>query len=116
MSSEETETGWAVVAGTDGVARLLGTLDELDPEATYTRSDLSDRSGVALKTLYLDGAIDECVSLGVFERVDDDDAEPCYRIDQTNDVARAARRFDDAVREATGSPETEEFQEQNHPS
>jgi hypothetical protein len=99
MSSEETETGWAVVAGTDGVARLLGTLDELDPEATYTRSDLSDRSGVALKTLYLDGAIDGLVTLGAFERVDDD-AEPCYRVDPVNEVVRAARRFDDAVHEA----------------
>jgi hypothetical protein len=102
MSGNMDETGWAVVAETDGAARLLGTLDDLYPDETYTRSDISDRSGVPVKTLYLDGAIDECVSLGVFERVEAGDGEPRYRIDRTNEVVQAARQFDDAVRAAAG--------------
>jgi hypothetical protein len=93
--------GWAFVAASDGAADLLGTLTELNAERAYTRSDLSERSGVALKTLYLDGLLDEFVDLGLLVRADDeadDESEPQYRVAADSDLLDAARAFDDAYR------------------
>ena len=59
--------GWAFVADSDGAAELLATLVELDDD-TYTRSKLSERSGVPLKTLYFDDLIGELVDLDVPSR------------------------------------------------
>jgi hypothetical protein len=93
--------GWAFVAASDGAADLLGTLTELNAERAYTRSDLSERSGVPLKTLYLDGLLDEFVDLAALGRADDeadDESEPQYRVAADSDLLDAARAFDDAYR------------------
>ncbi|QPV63463.1 hypothetical protein I7X12_02165 [Halosimplex litoreum] len=93
--------GWAFVAASDGAADLLETLTELNAERAYTRSDLSERSGVPLKTLYLDGLLDEFVDLGALVRADDeadDESEPQYRVAADSDLLDAARAFDDAYR------------------
>lgn len=101
LRDSSTETGWEVIVDTEGVAPLLGACDDLDPDATYTRSDLAEATAVPLKTLYLDDAVDECVDLGVLERVADDDAgEARYRVDPDSEVLAAAAAFDDAVRDA----------------
>ncbi|WP_436932260.1 hypothetical protein [Halosimplex halobium] len=91
--------GWAFVADSDGAADLLGTLVDCNDERAYTRSDLAERSGVPLKTLYLDGLLDEFVALGVLVRADDEsdeETEPQYRVAGDSDLLAAARAFDDA--------------------
>ncbi|WP_436909914.1 hypothetical protein [Halosimplex marinum] len=93
--------GWAFVADSDGAAELLGTLVGLNDERAYTRSDLAERSGVALKTLYLNGLVDEFVDLGLLVRAvdaDDEETEPQYRVAADSDLLAAARAFDDAYR------------------
>jgi len=98
MVGDPTESGWAFVAETDGSARLMDALTELDPEETYTRTDIAETAGVPLKTLYLDGTVEECASLGLFDRVETDgEGEPRYRLDPDSEVYRAASRFDAAV-------------------
>ncbi|QLH77683.1 hypothetical protein HZS55_10380 [Halosimplex rubrum] len=98
-SDGQPDGGWAFVATSDGAANLLGTLTELNAERAYTRSDLSERSGVPLKTLYLNGLLDEFVDLGLLVRADDegdDETEPQYRVAADSDLLDAARAFDDA--------------------
>lgn len=98
---EGADSGWAFVADSDGAANLLGTLTELNDERAYTRSDLSERSGVPLKTLYLNGLLDEFVDLGLLVRADDqsdDETEPQYRVAAESDLLEAARAFDEAYR------------------
>ncbi|QLH82803.1 hypothetical protein [Halosimplex pelagicum] len=98
-SGGQPDDGWAFVAASDGAANLLGTLTELNAERAYTRSDLSERSGVPLKTLYLNGLLDEFVGLGLLVRADDEDddeTEPQYRVAADSDLLDAARAFDAA--------------------
>ncbi|WP_459192364.1 hypothetical protein [Halosimplex sp. J119] len=93
--------GWAFVADSDGAAKLFGTLVELDTEDAYTRSELAERSGVPLKTLYLNDLIAAFVDLGVLETEvapSDDDGEPSYRVVPDSDLLVAAEAFEDAYR------------------
>ena len=98
--------GWTFVADSDDAAELLATLVELDDD-TYTRSELSERSGVPLKTLYLDDLIGEFVDLGVLSRVDsptdgdDQEGEPEYSLERNSALLDAAAAFDDAYRTQT---------------
>jgi hypothetical protein len=95
--------GWAFVADSDGAAALLGTLVDLNRDRTYTRSDLSERSGVPLKTLYLDGLLAEFEELGVLSRADGqggEESEPRYAVVDDSDLLGAAREFEDAYRAA----------------
>lgn len=103
LRNESPDGGWAFVAEHDGTARLIDALGALDPEGTYTRTELSERAEVPVKTLYLDGVLEECVSLGLLEAVDAaGDGEPEYRVDPDSPVLNAAASFDAAVREARG--------------
>jgi len=102
-SAETGDGGWTFVADSDGAAELLGTLVELDDD-TYTRSELSERSGVPLKTLYLDDLIGEFVDLGVLSKADsradgdEEEGEPEYSVDADSALLDAAAAFDDAYR------------------
>lgn len=94
----DTDSGWQFVAECDGAARLFDALLDLDPGETYSKTDLAEVTGVPLKTLYLEGLLDECVDLGVLERADgtEEGSEPRYAIDEDSDVLTAAAAFDDA--------------------
>lgn len=97
------EGGWAFVADTDGAARLIGTLLELDTGETYTRSEIADRAGVPLKTLYLNDLLAECVDLGVLAESGSGTESPTggeseYHVLTGSSLLEAATAFDDAFR------------------
>lgn len=94
------EGGWEFVAERDGAAGLLGGLTDLDPDATYTKSELADRTGVPLKTIYLNDLAAELADLGALAAVEEDDtgSETTYRLVADSDLLAAAEAFDDAYR------------------
>ncbi|WP_415381148.1 hypothetical protein [Halosimplex sp. TS25] len=95
---------WAFVADSDGAAKLFGTLVDLDADDAYTRSELAERSGVPLKTLYLNDLIAAFVDRGVLETEvapSDDEGEPRYRVVPDSDLLAAAAAFEDAYRSQT---------------
>lgn len=88
--------GWDVVANNDGAAALIGAILELDVEETYTRSELAASADVPLKQLYLSDALEELVSIGLLEPVDDT-SEATYAIDDEAPVYESAATFDATV-------------------
>ncbi len=96
---EAPDSGWSLVADRDEAAALLATLVDLDPDETYTKSELAEASGVALKTLYLVDTLEAFVDVGLLEQVGEDsyDDESSFRLAADSEVLAAARRFDEAV-------------------
>ncbi len=96
-ANDEPETGWAQVASHDDAPAVIDTLLRLDPETAYTKTELSDEAGVALKSLYLDGTLDHLVEMGFLEKEDDEGEEALFSVDTETAVFEAAVAFDDAV-------------------
>ncbi|MBX0284855.1 hypothetical protein EGH22_00815 [Halomicroarcula sp. F28] len=96
-ANDEPETGWGHVASHDDAPAVIDTLLRLDPETTYTKTELSDEAGVALKSLYLDGTLDHLVEMGFLEKHADEGEEALFSVDTGTDVFEAAVAFDDAV-------------------
>jgi hypothetical protein len=90
-------TGWSFVADNDGAARLLGTVLELDPNETYTKSDIASAADVPMKRLYLSDALEGLVEVDVLVPVEDGGEEATYEVDPESAVYREAAAFDDAV-------------------
>ena len=98
-ANDEPETGWGHVASHDDAPAVIDTLLRLDPETTYTKTELSDEAGVALKSLYLDGTLDHLVEMGFLEKHADEGEEALFSVDAETAVFEAAVAFDDAVAE-----------------
>lgn len=94
------DDGWNVIADHDGAATLVATLLEIDDKNEYTKTELSDRAGVPLKSLYLNGTLDAIVDLGLLEKQDRPSEEPLYTVATGSDVFEAALAFDDSVEAA----------------
>lgn len=94
---DEGTTGWSFVADNDGAARLLGAVLELDPDETYTKSDIASAADVPMKRLYLSDALEGLVEVGVLSAVEDGGEAPTYEVDADSAVYREAAAFDDAV-------------------
>jgi len=95
----DSRSGWAHVAAHDGAAAVIDAALELDPADRYTKTELSDAAGVPLKTLYLDGTLEELVAVGLLEKHGDEGEETTFSVDDGSPVFEAARAFDDAVRD-----------------
>lgn len=100
MTEETEQSGWELVAAEDEAPAVITGLLAVDPDEEYTRSELAEAAGIPLKTLYLIDIFDDLESLGMLERVDEGEAEACYRIVGDSDVYQAAARFDEAVADA----------------
>lgn len=96
-ANDDPETGWGHVATHDDAPAVIDTLLRLDPEATYTKTELSDEAGVALKSLYLDGTLDHLVEMGFLEKRADEGEEALFSVATETDVFEAAVAFDDAI-------------------
>jgi len=96
-AGDDPDTGWGHVATHDDAPAVIDTLLRLDPEATYTKTELSDAAGVALKTLYLDGMLDHLVEMGFLEKHDAEGEEALFSVDTGTAVFEAAVAFDEAV-------------------
>jgi len=96
-ANDDPETGWGHVASHDDAPAVIDTLLRLDPETTYTKTELSDEAGVALKSLYLDGTLDHLVEMGFLEKHADEGEEALFSVDVDTDVFEAAVAFDDAI-------------------
>ncbi|MFB6180168.1 MAG: hypothetical protein ABEI77_10645, partial [Halorientalis sp.] len=62
-----TETGWSLIAASDEIAAIIDAALRMDGEETYSRSELAETTGIALKTLHLSDDVDRAVSLGVLD-------------------------------------------------
>lgn len=92
------ETGWQFVAEGDEVASIIDTVLRLDSDRTYSRSELADETGIALKTLHLMDDVDQVVELGILEKHDAEGEEVSYSINPESEVYDAALQFSEAVR------------------
>jgi len=98
MGSETTpESGWARIAALDGAASVVDAVLRLDTGAEYTKTELSEAAGVALKTLYLDGTLDALVDIGLLDQHDEAGEETTFSVAADSEVYDAATAFDDAV-------------------
>lgn len=99
MRQDLPDSGWSLVAERDEAAKLIEALVDLDGNREYTRSELADAAGVALKTLYLDDTIGDLVDAGMLDRVDDEDedTEARFVLNRDSDGLAAARQFDRAL-------------------
>ena len=93
----DTDSGWAHVARHDESAAVIDAALRLDPEERYTKTELSDAAGVPLKTLYLDGTLEDVVDIGLLKRHDAEGEETTFSVDTDGEVYQAATAFDDAV-------------------
>jgi len=87
------DSAWRIIAEHDGAPAVVETLVDLDTEAELTKTELSDRAGVPLKSLYLDGTLDALTSLGLLEKRGRDGEEPLYSVPADSEVVDAARTF-----------------------
>jgi len=94
---DDDATGWELVAAYDGAAALIAALLDLDADTEYTKTELSDASGVAYKTLYLDGTVEALVDAGFLEREGGEEAETTFRVRPDSQVFEAAAAFDDVA-------------------
>ena len=107
MNSEGTAAdagGWELLADHDGAVALVGAVIRLDPDESYTKTELSDEAGVAYKSLYLSGTVEALVDVGLLEREDREGDEPAFRVDSDAAVYEAASAFDDAACQQVESP------------
>lgn len=95
--NEDPDTGWGHVASHDDAPAVIDTLLRLDPEERYTKTELSDEAGVALKSLYLDGTLDHLVEMGFLEKHAHEGEEALFGVDADSDVFAAAESFDEAI-------------------
>jgi hypothetical protein len=95
--NDDPSTGWGHVASHDDAPAVIDTLLRLDPEKRYTKTELSDEAGVALKSLYLDGTLDHLVEMGFLEKHDQEGEEAHFSVAADSDVFGAAEAFDTAV-------------------
>jgi len=95
--TEEPRTGWGHVASHDDAPAVIDTLLRLDPSRRYTKTELSDEAGVALKSLYLDGTLDHLVEMGFLEKHADEGEEMLFSVDPETEVFKAAEAFEAAV-------------------
>ena len=96
-ANDDPETGWGHVAAHDDAPAVIDTLLRLNPETAYTKTELSDEAGVALKSLYLDGTLDHLVHMGFLEKHADEGEEVLFSVDPDTAVFEAAVAFDDAI-------------------
>ncbi|WP_135304533.1 hypothetical protein [Haloarcula amylovorans] len=96
---EEPTAGWSTIASYDGAPAVIDTLLRLDPEERYTKTELSEEAGVALKTLYLDGTLDHLAAMGILEKEETEGEETLFAVAADSEVYGAAAAFDDAVKE-----------------
>jgi len=95
--TEEPETGWGHVATHDDAPAVIDAVLGLDPETRYTKTELSEAAGVALKSLYLDGPLDHIVEMGLLEKHEAEGEELRFSADTDTAVYEAAVAFDEAV-------------------
>jgi len=95
--TDGTPSGWDAIAEHDDAAALVAALLDLDPAETYTRTELSDATGVPYKTLYLEGTLAAVADLGLLERRDRGGEEPVYALATDSEALEAARAFDAAT-------------------
>lgn len=100
----ESDTGWGHVANHDKAATVIDTLLRLDADETYTKTALSEAAGVPLKTLYLDGTLEELVTVGLLEKHEAEGEETVFSVDDGSAAFDAAKAFDTA---ATASGEAD---------
>lgn len=86
-------SAWHVIAEHDDAATVVDTLLELDPDAEFTKTELSDRTGVPLKSLYLDGTLDAISDLGLLAKRERDGEDPVYSVAAEGDAFAAAEAF-----------------------
>jgi Fe2+ or Zn2+ uptake regulation protein len=96
-ATDEPETGWGHVAAHDDAPAVIDTLLGLDPEATYTKTELSDEAGVTLKSLYLDGTLDHLVAMGFLQKHADEGEEILFSVDTETAVFEAAAAFEEVI-------------------
>ena len=96
-TDDEPETGWGHVATHGDAPAVIDTLLRLDPETTYTKTELSNEAGVPLKTLYLDGMLDHLVEMGFLEKQQQEGEEILFSVDSETAVFEAAVAFDEAI-------------------
>lgn len=95
----EPETGWGHVAEHDEAPAVIDAVLRLDAGTAYTKTELSDAAGVALKTLYLDGTLEHLVTMGFLEKHEAEGEETTFSVDPDSRVYETARAFDVAVAE-----------------
>ncbi|AUG47632.1 hypothetical protein BVU17_08940 [Haloarcula taiwanensis] len=93
----DSDTGWAHIANHDKAATVIDTLLRLDADETYTKTALSEAAGVPLKTLYLDGTLEELVTVGLLEKHEADGKETLFSVDNGSEAFEAAKAFDAAA-------------------
>lgn len=96
-SATETESGWDLVATHDGAPALLDAILRLDTDRSYTKAELSENADVAYKQLYLGGAVEAFVDVGLLEKHDSGEAEAVFAVDQDSAIYETASSFDEAV-------------------
>lgn len=98
-----------MVAETDGAARLLAALVDLDADATYSKSTLATRADVPRKTLFVAETLETLADVGLLRRVSDadGDTEARYRIVDDHPLYEAACAFDEAATAAADVPTVE---------
>lgn len=97
MTSDRLDAGWKLVAENDGAALLLHAIVALDPDETYTKTELAESSGVTLKTLHLEGTLSALEGAGLLVRDDDQGGMVTFGIDPDSPMYAAAREFASAV-------------------
>jgi len=96
-ADDEPSTGWGHVATHDDAPAVIDTLLRLDPDETYTKTELSDEAGAALKSLYLDGTLDHLVEMGFLKKAESEGEETRFSVDTDTAVFEAAVAFDEAI-------------------
>ncbi|EMA18756.1 hypothetical protein [Haloarcula argentinensis] len=91
------DTGWAHIANHDKAATVIDTILRLDSDEKYTKTALSEAAGVPLKTLYLDGTLEELVTVGLLEKHEAEGEETLFSVDDGSAAFEAAKAFDTAA-------------------
>jgi len=86
-------SAWHIIADHDDAAAVVDTLLELDPDEEFTKTELSDQTGVALKSLYLNGTLDAICDLGLLEKRERDGDDPLYSVATDSDAFAAVEAF-----------------------
>jgi predicted transcriptional regulator len=91
------ETGWTFIAESDEVGTIIDTILQLDPDETYSRSELAEKTDIPLKTLHLMDDVKEVVDIGLLEKHDAEGEERHYSINEDSEVFEMARKFGRSV-------------------
>ncbi|MFC7020493.1 MULTISPECIES: hypothetical protein [Haloarcula] len=104
--AQDPDTGWGHVAEHDDAPAVIDAILRLDADTEYTRTELSESAGVAMKTLYLDGTLEHLVEMGFLSKEEADGEETTYTVDRDSEVYAAAAAFDEAVTDRLGATES----------